>query len=26
MHRDGTARKDVHALEPGLVEASLVLS
>jgi hypothetical protein len=25
MHRDGAARKDVHALEPGLVEASLVL-
>jgi uncharacterized GH25 family protein len=25
LHRDGSARKDVHALEPGLVEASLVL-
>lgn len=26
MHRDGTARKQVRALEPGLIEASLVLS
>jgi hypothetical protein len=26
MHRDGAVRKDVHALEPGLVEAALVLS
>ena len=26
MHRDGAVRKDVHALEPGLVEAPLVLS
>jgi hypothetical protein len=26
MHRDGNVRKAVHALEPGLVEASLVLS
>jgi uncharacterized GH25 family protein len=26
LHRDGKARKDVHALEPGLVEAPLVLS
>ena len=26
MHHDGAARKDVHALEPGLVEAALVLS
>lgn len=25
LHRDGKAGKDVHALEPGLVEASLVL-
>jgi uncharacterized protein DUF1416 len=25
LHRDGSVRKDVHALEPGLVEASLVL-
>jgi hypothetical protein len=25
LHRDGKARKDVHALEPGLVEASIVL-
>jgi Protein of unknown function (DUF1416) len=25
LHRDGKARKDVHALEPGLVEAPLVL-
>ena len=25
LHRDGQARKDVHALEPGLVEARLVL-
>jgi hypothetical protein len=25
LHRDGSARKDVHALEPGLVESSLVL-
>src|SRR5664279_2663236 len=25
MHKDGTARKDVLAPEPGLVEASLVL-
>jgi hypothetical protein len=23
LHRDGAVRKDVHALEPGLVEASL---
>ena len=26
LHRDGAVRKDVHALEPGLVEAALVLS
>ncbi len=26
LHKDGKARKDVHALEPGLVEASLDLS
>ncbi len=26
LHHDGSARKDVHALEPGLVEAPLVLS
>ena len=26
LHRDGAARKDVVALEPGLVEARLVLS
>lgn len=26
LHRDGAARKDVVALEPGLLEASLVLS
>lgn len=26
MHRDGKARKDVHALEPGLVEAPVSLS
>jgi hypothetical protein len=26
LHKDGAARKDVHALEPGLVEAALVLS
>jgi hypothetical protein len=26
MHRDGAVRKDVQALEPGLVEAALVLS
>ena len=26
LHKDGKARKDVHALEPGLVEASLTLS
>jgi hypothetical protein len=26
LHRDGKARRDVHALEPGLVEASLQLS
>ena len=26
LHKDGKARKDVHALEPGLVEASLELS
>ena len=26
LHYDGSARKDVDALEPGLVEASLVLS
>jgi len=25
MHRDGKARKDVHALDPGLVETRLVL-
>jgi len=25
LHRDGSVRKDVHALEPGLVEAALVL-
>lgn len=25
LHRDGQVRKDVHALEPGLVEAPLVL-
>jgi uncharacterized GH25 family protein len=25
LHRDGQTRKDVHALEPGLVEAPLVL-
>jgi hypothetical protein len=25
MHRTGTVRRDVHALEPGLVEAELVL-
>jgi hypothetical protein len=25
MHREGSVRKDVHALEPGLVEAALVL-
>jgi Protein of unknown function (DUF1416) len=25
MHRDGKGRKDVQALEPGLVEASIVL-
>lgn len=25
LHRDGAARKDVHALEPGLVEVALVL-
>ncbi len=25
LHRDGAVRKDVHALEPGLVEAQLVL-
>lgn len=25
LHKDGKARKDVHALEPGLVEAPLVL-
>ena len=25
MHRDGSVRKDVHALEPGLVESPLVL-
>jgi hypothetical protein len=25
MHRDGKGRKDVHAVEPGLIEASLVL-
>jgi hypothetical protein len=26
LHRDGQARKDVVALEPGLVEAPIVLS
>jgi Protein of unknown function (DUF1416) len=26
LHRDGSVRKDVHALSPGLVEAQLVLS
>lgn len=26
LHRDGATRKDVHALEPGFVEAKLVLS
>jgi hypothetical protein len=26
LHHDGKARKDVQALEPGLVEASIVLS
>ncbi len=26
MHHDGAVRKDVHALEPGLVEARLVLA
>ena len=26
LHRDGKARKDVHALEPGLVEAPIELS
>ncbi len=26
MHKDGKVRKDVHALEPGLVEAPLVLA
>jgi Protein of unknown function (DUF1416) len=26
LHRDGSVRKDVHALSPGLVEAKLVLS
>ncbi len=26
LHKDGAARKDVHALEPGLVEAKLVIS
>jgi hypothetical protein len=26
LHRDGSARKSVHALEPGLVEASITLS
>ena len=25
LHKDGKARKDVQALEPGLVEASIVL-
>ncbi|GAB2472916.1 DUF1416 domain-containing protein [Jatrophihabitans fulvus] len=25
LHKDGKARRDVHALEPGLVEASLSL-
>jgi hypothetical protein len=25
LHRDGSVRKGVHAVEPGLVEASLVL-
>jgi hypothetical protein len=25
LHRDGNARKEVHALEPGLVEASISL-
>src|SRR3954451_14678211 len=25
LHRDGSVRKDVHALEPGLVETALVL-
>jgi hypothetical protein len=26
LHRDGKARKDVHALEPGLVEAPITLA
>jgi hypothetical protein len=26
MHRDGKARKDVHALEPGLLEVPVALS
>lgn len=26
MHREGAVRKDVHALEPGLVEVPLTLS
>jgi hypothetical protein len=26
LHRDGKARKEVHALEPGLVEAPIALS
>ena len=26
LHKDGSARKDVHALEPGLVEAPIALS
>ena len=25
LHRDGSARKEVHALEPGLVEAPIAL-
>jgi Protein of unknown function (DUF1416) len=26
LHRDGSARKQVHAVEPGLVEAPIVLT
>ena len=26
LHRDGNVRKDVHALEPGLIESRLVLA
>jgi uncharacterized GH25 family protein len=26
LHREGAARKDVHALEPGLVQTTLVIS